>query len=81
MAADWVEVYSTTEPMEAELLKGLLETNQIPVLIQARGQKALGFIFGSAAVGEFLLKVPPDLADLAGELLAAQFEEAEPTEE
>lgn len=80
MAEEWVEVFSTSEPMEAELVKGLLETNQIPVLIQARGQKALGFIFGSAAVGEFVLKVPPDLAELAGEILAAQFEEEEPAE-
>lgn len=78
MADGWVEVFRTHDDMEAELVRGLLKTGNIPVMIEGRGMKSMPYIFGHAAFGQLILKVPPDLADLARELLAAQVEEPEP---
>lgn len=75
MAEEWVEVFRTHDQMEAEFFKGLLQTNSIPVILEARGLKALPGIFGHAALGQLVLRVPPDLADLAEQLLAAPVQE------
>lgn len=77
MAEEWEEVFIATEPMEAEMIKGLLETGGIPVLIEARGLKAMPYIFGNSAYGQLFLKVPPDQVDLARSILQAEFEEPE----
>lgn len=77
MAADWVEVFRTHDQLEAEFFKGLLQTSDIPVIMEARGLKALPGIFGHAALGLLVLKVPPDLTALAAELLEAQVQEEE----
>ncbi|MFZ5813861.1 MAG: putative signal transducing protein [Bacillota bacterium] len=74
MAEEWVEVFRTTDQIEAEFMKGLLETSQIPVLMEAKGLKAMPYIFGHAASGQLLLKVPPDLAELARQILEAEAE-------
>lgn len=76
---DWVVVLRTSDQVEAELVKGLLTTSGIPVVMEARGFKALAAILGHGAGGELLLKVPPDLAQLARDLLNAETE-AEPEE-
>lgn len=76
---DWVVVLRTSDQVEAELVKGLLTTSGIPVVMEARGFKALAPILGHGAGGELLLKVPPDLAQLAKDLLEAETE-AEPEE-
>lgn len=72
--ADWEEVFRTVEPMEMELIRGLLETNGFPVELKATGLKSMPVIFGAAAYGEWILKVPPDVAEQARELLAARAE-------
>lgn len=81
MSEEWVEVFRTHDQMEAEFFKGLLQTNSIPVILQAKGLKALPGIFGHAALGQLVLKVPPGLADLAEQLLAAPFQEEDETPE
>jgi hypothetical protein len=72
MATDWVEVYTATSELDAELVKGLLATERIPVIVEAHGFKAMPYIFGTSGVGQLVLKVPPDLAHLAREILQAQ---------
>lgn len=76
MAEEWVVIFTAANQVEAELIRGLLEGSQIPVIIEARGPQAMPFFFGQTALGgELLVKVPPDQADFARELLAAQVEE------
>lgn len=75
MAEEWVEVFITHDQMEAEFMKGLLETSSIPVVVEAKGLKAMPFYFGHSALGQLILKVPPDRADLAKALLEARVEE------
>lgn len=75
MAEKWVEVYRTSEPLEAEFIKGLLTTGEIPVVIEAKGLKAMPYFFGHASSGELVVLVPPDQAELAREILAAQPEQ------
>lgn len=74
MAQDpkWEEVFATSDQVEAELVRGLLDTSGIPVVIEAKGLKAMPTYFGHAAYGELILKVPPDQVDLALALLAAR---------
>jgi len=79
VAAEWEEVFIAADYMEAELIRGLLEANGIPVVTEARGTQAMPFYFGHGAVGgEIGLRVPPDRADEARNLLAARAEEEEP---
>ena len=69
---DWEVVFRTAQQVEMELIRGLLETNGFPVVVQATGLKSMPVIFGAAAYGEWILKVPPDRAEQARELLAAR---------
>lgn len=73
----WEPVFRTHDQIEAELIRGLLTTNGFPVIVESKGQKAMAVIFGNAATGELILKVPPDLAEQALEFLAADIEEPE----
>ena len=75
MDVEGVEVYKAPDHIEAELIRGLLEGNGIPVLTDARGAQALPFILGPARVGGFIsILVPPDQEEAARELLAAREE-------
>jgi hypothetical protein len=67
----WVEVYRTREDFQMEFFRGLLKTAEIPVVVERTGYKDMPIIMGVASLGEYLLKVPPDLASLAKELLAS----------
>lgn len=74
---EWVEVYRTGEDMQMELVRGLLTTNGIPVTVHTEGAKELGVILGARANGTLILRVPPDKAELALELLGAPLLEEE----
>lgn len=78
--AAWVEVFVTHDQMEMEMIKGLLTTNGFEVVVEAKGWKQMPVIFGHAATGELVIKVPPDKADAAIALLAADVE-MEPVDE
>lgn len=79
MTYEWVEVFTASEPMEAELIRGLLEGSQIPVIIEARGPQTMPFILGERVVGgDLLVKVPPDREWEARQILAAQVSDEEP---
>lgn len=74
---DWEVVFQTESQVEAEIIKGLLATGNIPVVVQPKGLKSMATIFGHSVGGQLLLKVPPDQADLARQLIAADFEPPE----
>jgi len=67
----WPVVFRTVDQVEAEFIRGLLETSGIPVIVEAKGLKSMAIFFGHSANGELLLKVPPDREDFALQLLAA----------
>ncbi len=80
--ANWEVVFETGEQVEAELVRGLLATSDIPVVMEYKGWKSMQTFFGAGAPGQLVLKVPPDHADLARELIAskAEFTDPETTE-
>lgn len=75
MGADWKVVFTTSDQVEAEVVRGLLETSGIDVIVVRRGLKALEPFLGATAAGTLELKVPPDRADEAIALLEAEPEE------
>ena len=78
---DWEVVFRTGDQVEVELIRGLLVTSEIPVVIENKGFKSMQTFLGATALGEYLVKVPPDLADLARQLLAAEVLEEDKTKE
>jgi len=67
----WPVVFRTVDQVEAEFIRGLLETSDVPVVVEAKGLKSMTTFFGHSANGELLIKVPPDREDFALQLLAA----------
>ncbi|MDF2629379.1 MAG: hypothetical protein K0R39_3210 [Symbiobacteriaceae bacterium] len=74
---DWVQVFETGDDLQMEFVRGLLTTNGVPVVVQRTGAKDLGMIFGAAATGSLILRVPPDLEQQARDLLESGPAEAE----
>ena len=75
-ATPWIVVAANLNPGEAIVIKGRLESEEIPVIMQ---QEALGSVLGLTVgpLGSAKLLVPEPLADRALALLADTFEEAE----
>lgn len=66
-----VEIYRALNEMEAQVIKGLLESNGIPVLLQHEAiSTVMGMAFGPLA--EVAVLVPEPLADKAVALLAEE---------
>jgi len=66
---NWVMVYETNGPVEAELLRGLLEANQIPVFLSQEGAgKAYGITIGR--LGRVQILVPESKSELARQTIA-----------
>jgi hypothetical protein len=72
MSEEWEAVFSTVSQVEAQIVRGLLETNGFTVLVRTTGLKQLAFIYGDAAIGEIILLVPPSQVDEALGLLSAE---------
>jgi hypothetical protein len=68
---DWPVVFSTGDQVEAEVVRGLLESSGIPVIAVRHGLKRFEPWLGATASGSIDLKVPPDRAEEAREILAA----------
>ena len=66
-----VEVYLAANDLEAQVIKGFLEANDIPVMLR---REALGTTLGVAVghLAEVSVRVPAPLADRAVELLEEQ---------
>lgn len=67
----WPVVFRTVDQVEAEFIRGLLVTSEIPVIVEAKGLKSMSIFFGHSANGELLIKVPPDREEFALQLLSA----------
>jgi hypothetical protein len=74
-----IEVYRAANEMEAQVIKGRLESEGIPVLL---GREAIGPVFGFAvgALAEVRVLVPAPLAERAREILAETETSTEPEE-
>lgn len=71
-----VEVYRAVNEMEAQVIKGFLESNGIPVMLQHESiSSVIGFSTGPLA--QVSVMVPEPLAGKATELLESAEEEGE----
>ena len=75
-AGEPVEVYRALNELEAHVIKGFLESNDIPVMLR---QESLGGTLGISIgmLAEVRVYVPEPLAPRALELLEAQSEDAD----
>lgn len=67
---EWVTVFSSADPFEVGVTRGLLESAGIPVLAFESGLNST--YPGLSELGKISLKVPPDRVQLAFELMAAE---------
>ena len=74
-AEDWVEVAAVGEDDEAEIIAGLLESEDIPCEIE--GPSATPWPEDLGALGVSRVMVPPDRADEARALIAERMKDAE----
>jgi hypothetical protein len=64
----WEVVYETSGPFQAEMLRGILEANQIPVFLSQEGAgKAYGLTFGR--LGQVQVLVPHSKFEIAQKLV------------
>ncbi len=64
----WVTVFEAATIDEANIVKGLLESAEVPVILE---REAIGAIYALTVgpLSEIAVKVPPDLAERALQLL------------
>ncbi|HKD17485.1 MAG TPA: DUF2007 domain-containing protein [Thermoanaerobaculia bacterium] len=74
-AEDWVEIASVGDDEEAELIAGLLESEDIPCEIE--GPSASPWPENLGALGVARVMVPPDRAEEARALIAERENDAE----
>ena len=74
-ADDWIEVAAVAEDEEAEIIAGLLESEDIPCEIE--GPAASSFPETTGAMGHARVMVPPDRAAEARALIAEREKDAE----
>ena len=73
-APKWETILVLHDPVQAEILKGMLEANGVQVLLSKEGAaKALGLSVG--AMSEIELRVPSNQIELAQQLMRNQPEE------
>jgi hypothetical protein len=66
---NWELVYETNDSVEAELLRGLLEANQVPVFLSQEGAgKAYGLTIGR--LGRVQILVPESKGEQARQMIA-----------
>ncbi len=76
METEPVVVWEAANLLEAEIVKGRLESEGIPALIRGEAVGSIyGFSTGNLARAEVM--VPAPLAERAGEILSAQIEEVD----
>jgi hypothetical protein len=66
MSRDWTLLCRLTDPVEAGILRGVLETNGIPVTLLDRRDSSYPAVFP----GEIEVYVPPIWLNLAAELMS-----------
>ena len=74
MAEKWIKVYQTKEPHEADVIKGKLESEGIPVIKKKAKILSLGNILPSTYagphIGVFDILVPKKFEEKAKEILS-----------
>jgi hypothetical protein len=68
----WVVVANGVNPAEADIIRGRLESNDIPALVQRDESSMFGLTVG--AMGGAKVLVPETLADQALEILSETFD-------
>lgn len=63
MSEEWVEVFVTADPLEAEMIKDLLESGDIPVAV--RSSKVSPYPVNIGKIGEIKILVRQSDRDLA----------------
>jgi len=67
MSEEWIEVFVTYDPIEAEIIKDLLESGGIPVVI--RSAKVTPYPVNIGKIGEVKLLVRSQDKEVAEELI------------
>ncbi len=70
MSEDWVEVMLTCDPVEAEMVKDLLESGGIPVAL--RSSKVSPFPVNIGKIGEIRILVPETDRALAEKVIKGE---------
>ncbi len=70
-AINWQQVYSCTDGMEAQLVKNLMEINDIPVLLKNVIANAM---FPDTNIAEVSIWVPKEYIENAKKLIEENFE-------
>ncbi|MBF0505808.1 MAG: DUF2007 domain-containing protein [Nitrospirae bacterium] len=73
MSEEWVEVLVTCDPLEAEMVKDLLESGEIPVVI--RSSKVSPYPVNIGKMGEIRLLVPEVCRTLAEKVIRGEEDE------
>jgi hypothetical protein len=69
MEKDWVELLVTDDPLEAEMIKDLLESGEIPVVL--RSSKVTPYPVNIGKMGEIKILVRREDKETAQEVIAA----------
>lgn len=73
MSEEWVEVLVTSDPLEAEMVKDLLESGEIPVVL--RSSKVSPYPVNIGKMGEIRLLVPEGYRKLAEKVIRGEEDE------
>ena len=76
MSEEWVEVMVTCDPVEAEMVKDLLESGGIPVAL--RSSKVSPFPVNIGKIGEIRILVPESDRALAEKVIKGEEDTVEP---
>ncbi len=68
---NWQQVYSCSDGMEAQLIKNLMEINDIPVLLKNVISNAM---FPDTGISEVTVWVPEEYVETAKKLIEENFE-------
>jgi hypothetical protein len=70
MSEEWVEVLTTYDQIEAEIIKDLIESGGIPVVL--RSSKVSPYPVNVGKMGEISIMVPGDCKSLAEKVIKAE---------
>jgi Putative prokaryotic signal transducing protein len=76
MGNEWVEIVITYDPLEAEMIKDVLESGGIPVVL--RSSKVSPYPVNIGKIGEIKILVRKEDQEAAEEVLGEEPQETEP---
>jgi hypothetical protein len=75
MDEEWVEIYMTYDPLEAEMIKDVLESGGIPVVL--RSSKVSPYPVNIGRMGEIKVLVRKEDEEAAGHVIRGETDEGE----